>query len=72
MQVLDDQSVVNSVKGFGQINEGKNHSMGFGSVKEGVDEVEEANEIVSDRGTFESTTVCRIKIWLNNGHEPVT
>ena len=47
MQILNDQSVVNSIESLGQINQGEDHSMRYGSVHEGVDEVEETDEIVS-------------------------
>ena len=47
MQVLDHQAMVDAVKGFGDINEPKDHSMGDRLVNSCVDEVKEENKVKS-------------------------
>ena len=52
MQVLNDQGVVNSVECLGEIDEGKNHSSGLGSVNVGVDEMEKTDQVVRYQRTL--------------------
>ena len=65
VQVLNHKKMVNSIKSFRKINQGKNDSMWLGFVDLGVDEMEKPDHIVRNGGAFQATTVSRIQVWLN-------
>ena len=72
MKILNHKSVVDFIKGFGEVNEGHDHCMMFLLIHSSMDEVEESDEVVGDGGAFQSTTVGRVKVGLDDWKEPVT
>ena len=72
MKVFDHECVVNTVEGFGEVNKGKNSSMGDSLVNSSMDKVEESDQVVSDGCSLQATAVCRIKVRINNRKDPVT
>ena len=46
MQVFNYKMMINTVKGFGEVNKGHGHSMGLSLVSDSMDEVKEADEVV--------------------------
>ena len=68
MKILNDQGVVNTVKCLGEINKGKDHSVGSGLVHVGVNEVEQPDQVMVCRSSFKASTVSRVEIRSNKGH----
>ena len=61
MEILNDQGVVNPVKGLGEINESHDNSMRLGFVKVSMNKVKESDEIMGGGCSFHPTTICWIK-----------
>ena len=62
MQVLNNESVVNPVEGFGEVHKRHDNGMRFSLVNSSMDEMEESNEVVGDGCPFKATAVGRIKV----------
>ena len=65
IQVLYDQTVVNSIERFTEIYAGSQDSMGLPEIKGGMDKVEKLDQVVSNGEAFQST-LARVKIWTDD------
>ena len=65
IQVLYDQTVVNSIERFTEIYTGSQDSMGLPEIKGGMDKVEKLDQVVSNGEAFQST-LARVKIWTDD------
>ena len=72
MQVLNHQGMVDTVEGFGEIDEPKDNSVGDRLVNSCVDEVKKTDQIVGYGCPLQSSAVGWVQIWLHDRHEPVT
>ena len=61
MKVLNHESVVNPIEGFGEVHKRHDNSMRFILVNSSMDEMEESNKVVGDGRPFKATAVGRIK-----------
>ena len=68
MKILNDQGVVNTVKCLGEINKGKDHSVGSGLVHVGVNEVEQPDQVMVCRSSCKASAVSRVEVRSNKGH----
>ena len=72
MQVLNHESVVNPIEGFGEVHKRHDNGMRFSLVNSSMDKMEESNQVMGNGRPSKATTVGRIKERFNYWEKPVT
>ena len=73
IEIFNNLLVRHLVEGLGHVHTAKDYSMGMGLlVQVQMNEMKKFDQIMRNRGFFQTSTLSRVKKWFHTREEPIT